>query len=60
MTKRFRDNGMPDLVDPESLKQLREVADSIPPQLSPRAAKALDEFKKAVKRLEAARKAKPR
>jgi len=58
MTRRHKDNGLPDLVDPESLKQMREVADSIPPQLTPASKKALADFKEAVKALGRARKAK--
>ncbi len=38
--------------DPASVKQMREAADSIPPQTGPRAQKALDEFNAAVKRIE--------
>ena len=44
--------------DPASVAKMRKVLDSIPPQTSPRAQKALDEFNAAVKRIESENKRK--
>ena len=46
---------MNDLPDEKSFRQMREVADSIPPQHTPLSRKALAVFKEGYKRLEQAR-----
>ena len=43
---------MPNSFDLESVKQLREVAEKIPPQTGPRATKALADLKTAVAEME--------
>ena len=43
---------MTEKFDKRSLRKLREAVEMVPPQSSPRAAKALDDLKSAVKRIE--------